>query len=244
MITTQLPSVCSWPNCGAAVHATGGLGRGPPGPTLALVLSLAPCSSSAEWLIHYLVGSSTLSGTVGQPTEEWETFPLSDCPCQAAKPQSSVLVKSLPFVRRWRLLPAPQASAGWSGGGSGIPFISPPHSFEALVSLGSSLSITLGFLPRSSFWFCRKEPKGTGGGGEEASEEVQGRRPLPVPPGAAEETDHSERCHTPAGLRGWCTYMGARPGYGAEVSRAGRRAGRACRRPGAPAPRHSASEPA
>lgn len=38
--------------------------------------------------------------------------------------------------------------------------------------------------------------------------------------------------------------MGARPGHGAEVSSAGRRAGRACHRPGPSAPRHSAPEPA
>lgn len=66
--------------------------------------------------------------------------------------------------------------------GLAFPLFHPLICFEGPVSLGSNLSITLGFLPpKSSFWLWRKELKGTGGGGEEASEEVQGRKPLPVP---------------------------------------------------------------
>lgn len=51
------------------------------------------------------------------------------------------------------------------------------------MSLESSLSITLGFLPpRSSFWLGgRRSWKKQAVEGKEASEEAQGRKPLPAP---------------------------------------------------------------
>lgn len=95
-----------------------------------------------------------------------------------------------------------------------------PRCSEAPLSLVSGLFITLGFLPssKSSFRVWRKELEGTGSQGK----------------GAEEETDHSECRHTPAGQWGWCTRSwrqgpGRRPRRRfPEVTRKGRRAGRAC----------------
>lgn len=105
--------------------------------------------------------------------------------------------------------PRPWLLQAGSGQGSGIPFNSPPRYSEVPVSLGSSLSITLGFLlaSRSSFWLWRKELEGTGSGGEENGKGARRNVPSsPLVPGAAEEADHSDWCHTPAHRSGGYTW--------------------------------------
>lgn len=69
-----------------------------------------------------------------------------------------------------------------SGPGAGLPVILTPHCSEAPVSLGSSLSVTLGFLPpRSLFRLCRKELEGSHSRGEEAGEGRGEESPFPCP---------------------------------------------------------------
>lgn len=145
---------------------------------------------SSAWLpaAVQLNGSSTIWWAVPRFPGQW------DCQQRRGKPSHDLtaLVRQLSpgtlcmgekpsLCEEVETAPRPQASAGWFWMRVWYS-LSLPHCFEGPVSLGSSLSITLGFLPlKSSFWLWRKELKGTGGGGEEASEEVQGRKPLPVP---------------------------------------------------------------
>lgn len=83
------------------------------------------------------------------------------------------------------------------------------------MSLGSSLSTTLGFLhPRSSFWLWRKELEETGNTGEESGEEVQGRKPPPAPLLPRQQKKLTTVNTMAIPCVGWCTHMGATPGHG------------------------------